>query len=842
MKGTVPAGNEASPDAPRLTIWLTSVGFALLCVSRVFGTAPTGDEPFYAEMRETLFANPIDWDTQQLLHHAPLGPFFQGAVRALLEFVPEAASLYPVRLGMLAFSALLGIYVFRFTRALYGVTCAAAALFLILWNPIFAGHASTANLDVAVTALSFAALYHWWRGGHDGARHAVITGVFLGLALLTKHVALLTAAVIGADAILGAAAKALRRRGAPEVRGVSVRLAIAALVALFVLNAGYGFGGTGRSLSSYAALSGPVIAASHTPALSDLPLPLPSLFVRSVDYQLYLSGLGHPGFFRGEYSLDGWQSYQAVGFLLKNPIPLFFMLAFAIWHWVRRGATTREGSDTSAGERLLAWSAAAFAIYFTFFNTRAQGIRYLLPGFPPLFVLLSGALASVDLKVRLQRGAVAVLGVFYAAAVLISHPNEIAYLNALSGGTRAGYRTFLSDSNLDWGQSGWLVDRALADMPPPVAVNPERPTTGRVLVQAAVYRDYLDPTARRAWLRGLRPERVLYGTHLLFDVKEEELRARHEEEPGDVARVLALASIRLDRGDAAGALEILGRVSSPSEAAPSLFVLRGLALAQFERWPEAFRAWEQAVNRFPDSAPAWSQLAFASAVEGRPDAAALDARAATAAAKMAHAVHQPIWRAKDRAELAGQSHPGRKLLENQEWVISNNRGFEAWSNGAYDDAIARFRETVAAQPRFAHGYVNLARALEARGDLPGAIEAQREAVSLLPSARALRQPRVFFGDRVLLLGHALRCSARGESDEVAYLDLLVARSVWEARPYSAERDSKLARIHLASGRPAVAMVYLRRAYEREPGRDRALITGLLSRFRIEPASVDWFER
>ena len=145
------------------------------------------------------------------------------------------------------------------------------------------------------------------------------------------------------------------------------------------------------------------------------------------------------------------------------------------------------------------------------------------------------------------------------------------------------------------------------------------------------------------------------------------------------------------------------------------------------------------------------------------------------------------------------------------------------------------------QPRFAHGHVNLARALEARGDLAGAIQAQRKAVSLLPSARALRQPRVFFGDRVLLLGHAMRCSVRGEPEEAAYLDLLLARREWEAQPPSALRDSKLARIHLGMGRPAVAMQHLRRAYEREPGRDREPIALLLRRFRIEPASIDWLE-
>jgi len=415
--------------------------------------------------------------------------------------------------------------------------------------------------------------------------------------------------------------------------------------------------------------------------------------------------------------------------------------------------------------------------------------------------------------------------------VLLSHPNEIAYLNALSGGTQAGYRTFLFDSNLDWGQSAFLVDREVADMPKPVAINPERPRTGKVLVQAAAYWDFLDPTARRAWLRGLRPERVLYGTHLLFDVTEEKLRARQVAEPEEELWTYARSSIRLDRGDAAGALQILGAARSAQHGLPELQVLRGVALARLTRWREAFLAWEEAVKLFPDSAPAWSQLAFASAVWGRDDAALQGSRAEVAKAKMAHASHQPVWREERRARLVAE----------QDWVVSNNRGFEAWSRLAYNEAVAHFRQTVATQPRFAHGHVNLARALEARGDLSDAIEAQGEAVSLLPSARAMRQPRVFFGDRVLLLGYALRCSVKGEPEEVAYLDLLEARREWEARSPSAERESRLARIQLRMGRPALAMQHLRKAYLEEPGRDSALIVKLLRKYRIEPASVDWFE-
>ena len=174
LKGNVSRDIER---ARRLAVWLTSIGFALLCVLRIFSTSPTGDEPFYAEMSAALLATPIDWDTHHLLHHAPLGPLYQGAVQALLWFVPEEFSLQIARLGMLAFSALLGVYVYRFSRELYGEACAAAALFLVFWNPVFAGHASTANLDVALTALTFAALYYWWRSGSEGTRCAAIAQV-----------------------------------------------------------------------------------------------------------------------------------------------------------------------------------------------------------------------------------------------------------------------------------------------------------------------------------------------------------------------------------------------------------------------------------------------------------------------------------------------------------------------------------------------------------------------------------------------------------------------------------------------------------------------------------------
>jgi hypothetical protein len=81
------------------------------------------------------------------------------------------------------------------------------------------------------------------------------------------------------------------------------------------------------------------------------------------------------------------------------------------------------------------------------------GVRYILPVYPFLFVLLAGVLFGVG-RERLQRWfpavvAVALLGL--AAGSLAIYPHYLAFFNAAAGGPEAGPR-YLLDSNIDWGQ------------------------------------------------------------------------------------------------------------------------------------------------------------------------------------------------------------------------------------------------------------------------------------------------------------------------------------------------------------------------------------------------------
>ena len=79
------------------------------------------------------------------------------------------------------------------------------------------------------------------------------------------------------------------------------------------------------------------------------------------------------------------------------------------------------------------------------------GIRYALPLYPFLYIVLGGAASFVWSRGRAARVVIALLGVALAVESFAAFPNYISFFNAPAGGSRGGLR-LLGDSNLDWGQ------------------------------------------------------------------------------------------------------------------------------------------------------------------------------------------------------------------------------------------------------------------------------------------------------------------------------------------------------------------------------------------------------
>jgi hypothetical protein len=325
-----------------------------------------------------------------------------------------------------------------FARDLFGWKAGLGAAFLYLLCPNLAAHGRLATLDVPVAVAILSAFYalHRYVTRPSGGR-LWITGLLLGLALLTKFTALL-AVPVAALLFLAAPRAALLPRLA--------RLLGLLAVALFVVNLGYGMTGTLTPVGHFAFRSGTGAAvAGFLPAA--LPVPLPRDFVLGLDAQQQAVERGEFGtYLHGAWTHRGSPAYNLIALLVKVPLATQLLVAIAL-------VSMLAGLRASPLQEAFCWLPPACLLgCFVLFSNLNIGVRYLLPIFP--FVLL-GASRVFRLLVagRPTAGGVLVAaGALGLAVTAVStHPHELAYFNAIAGGREHGHE-WLIDSNLDWGQ------------------------------------------------------------------------------------------------------------------------------------------------------------------------------------------------------------------------------------------------------------------------------------------------------------------------------------------------------------------------------------------------------
>jgi hypothetical protein len=108
---------------------------------------------------------------------------------------------------------------------------------------------------------------------------------------------------------------------------------------------------------------------------------------------------------------------------------------------------------------------------------------------------------------------------------LTYYPHFIAYFNELIGRRVNAYR-YLADSNLDWENHNWWIDRYQRAHPElHLVVNPEGPAAGDIVVSANQLVGVLHADKYR-WLReNFEPVgQIAYG-HLLYRITPEQLAA-----------------------------------------------------------------------------------------------------------------------------------------------------------------------------------------------------------------------------------------------------------------------------------------------------------------------------
>lgn len=421
------------------------------------------------------------------------------------------AYLWQARLVVILLAVACGSLLYVWCNEVYGRVAASVAAALWFSDPNVITHAGMASTDIGTALAGIVAAYCLWRCLCTPSRLRVaLAGVALGLAESAKFSLLaLYPAWIAMAAISRVAARDTER---PKPRWLDLGAIFA--ISLFVLNALYLFGGTGRPLGTFAfrsqLLSGLATDDKELPptgnrfrgtVLDQLPVLLPRDYVIGFDSQKWEEEVGFARMEGGRLVLRGhWYSPLAT---LAQKLPPGTLL-LVLGGLVSFAARPRRFRVADAVVLLPALSLVLLLCGQTGLNWL---VRYALPALP---FLLVAAGAGVSAGWGRLYGRVLIVGclAWNVAALIAVRPHYMSYGNELVGGPQGAQRVFLG-SNFDWGQD-LLRLKAWSDRHPEI-----RPL-------AVSYFGMITPD-----VAGIKEE----GLPASFLDRRAEGRGRHEDDP-----------------------------------------------------------------------------------------------------------------------------------------------------------------------------------------------------------------------------------------------------------------------------------------------------------------------
>ena len=370
------------------------------------------------------------------------------------------------RLAGIAWSLVGGWLIYLWARELYGNAGGCLALGLWCFDPNVLAHASLATADLPAVVAGLGAVYafrrylhapYWWV--------AVIAGLALGVAQLTKHTMILLYAILPLWWVLDR-----RRRKGPGMWRTLSDASLVILVSLYVLNLGYGFEASGRALKDYTFTSrvftGSARAEGSSPDglpprnrfrgtwLGEIRVPLPASYLLGIDLQRKDFEGATDSYLNGTWSDHGWWYYYLEAFAIKEPLGFLILILWGLSRAVRR----RPGAAHPAEELGLAISALTYLVVVSSQTGFNHHMRYVLPMLPFLIVGTGKLGWFFRPGHHKAAGIVVALGIWGIASSLMVYPCSLSYFNEVAGGPQAGH-AYLVDSNIDWGQDLlWLRD------------------------------------------------------------------------------------------------------------------------------------------------------------------------------------------------------------------------------------------------------------------------------------------------------------------------------------------------------------------------------------------------
>jgi hypothetical protein len=384
---------------------------------------------------------------------------------------PTEKMIFWSRMPMILMLLLLGFYIFKWAKELWGGKPALLALFLFSFSPTLLAHGRLVTTDVgAATGVTIATYYFIKFLQRPSLKYILFSGLALGLAMLTKFSTFLLlpffafvlfAWVLVKNADFRTLIKKLFVYGLKFVLVLGVAAAVIWLVYLYhVWN--YPAERQARDTNFILGSNPLQVLRQITLAMDLIPVLRPfGQYLLGLFMVLQRGAGGNTTYFLGEMSASGWKTYFPIVYLIKEPLTFFVLLVLGI---LSAAFLAIKSFWRNPVLRLKQWLESYFVefsflafigLYWltTLSGNLNIGVRHLLPIFP-FTILLVSRLTFSWLKEPYLKPKTALLGfllAWQAASVIKVSPSFLAYFNELAGGPVNGYE-YVVDSNVDWGQ------------------------------------------------------------------------------------------------------------------------------------------------------------------------------------------------------------------------------------------------------------------------------------------------------------------------------------------------------------------------------------------------------
>lgn len=470
----------------------------------------TYDEDFSYVRNSIYLVRYLKWDQEYINLHPPLMYYLHGWPFLFLQPVDFQDTLYMSRTAILPIFIGFAIFLFIIAKKFYGEIAAYFTLVLYSFNPEILAHSRFVTADYIHALTAFIAILSFYNLlKFPSRRNILIAGISLGLAFISKYSALLLIPIflIALFVVAKSDGNFVKK---------NLKLILVVFIALLIIHASYFFKESGKIPSTYKDIT--INKIYQNVLTRPLLFVFPNSYLSGIDLQLSTSKGIWWGYFNGKpYNYGLWYFYP-MAFLLKTPIPLLLFILLAIFLSIKKKLI----QDI---DKILLLGMIFFFIYYSFFNKLIIGLRYLLMVYPLIFLFLA---KLIQIKFSKRNSVyyhflIIFLLIFYVFQTIKISPHYLSFVNELIGGPQNAYKYF-ADSNLDWSQNTIFFDKYLKSHPEISAVNPRKPTTGKIAVSVNemnlyYYYDY-------QWLRNLNKEPIdnVGYTWLIFDIKPDEIR------------------------------------------------------------------------------------------------------------------------------------------------------------------------------------------------------------------------------------------------------------------------------------------------------------------------------